>query len=642
MFGSNILDAAIGLALVYLLASLIVSAATELLAGWLGWRADKLLDGIRNLINSPGCEDWAQRLYNHALIQGLSPLPTKTFTIGTFRLAPLPPGPSYIPSGVFSAALLGLVQERTILVITANTLQGLLNAPLYAHTAALDIKKAILQLADNVPLSSSSLDARIQTDLRALANRLPDVDATDSATIATVLLRTFLNSFNDTYLAEIIHEIPNEKLRTSLGQLLQQSNGNLERLNEAVEAWFNDAMERVSGWYKRHTQWVQVLLGLGLTFALNLDSISIVRVLSTDSFGLLKAAVAEAQKFPSSVPSANNSSLSNALRLLDTEFTSRTLPIGWTDGRAPTAPADEFDLRRWPGWSWVDWFNTIRHHLIGWLLTVVVVSLGAPFLFGLINRFTPIRSSGPPPQQQSNSAGNITSEFMAIETPKPASQPKIESFGRVRIAISSAYIAILLIFWLLAILVVWPDAKTPELIGVPDELRYLLLVTSGGALGSALVTLLSLSSILDTRFEQRRVVHNWMWRNLLLNMLFAIPLAIGLFLFVRGFLLRTEAKLTDFNPYGLLFASVLVGMSAVTQNRPLMVENKGFKTSHSMGVKTALDGPGTAGPEGHVECPESEPANDDTQFSRSRMVSAPDCTRAWDQPGDRRPVFALS
>src|SRR5258708_36920234 len=83
-------------------------------------------------------------------------------------------------------------------------------------------------------------------------------------------------------------------------------------------------------------------------------------------------------------------------------------------------------------------------------------------------------------------------------------------------------------------------------------------------------------------------------------------------------------------------------VSAVPKNQPVMVEIKGFKTSHSMGVKTALDGPGTAGPEGHVECPESEPANDDTQFSRSRMVSAPDCTRAWDQPGDRWSVFALS
>jgi hypothetical protein len=75
-------------------------------------------------------------------------------------------------------------------------------------------------------------------------------------------------------------------------------------------------------------------------------------------------------------------------------------------------------------------------------------------------------------------------------------------------------------------------------------------------------------------------------------------------------------------------------LSAVTQNRPVMVEIKGFKTSHSMGVKTALIGPITAGREGHVECPESEPANDDILFSPTGMVSAPDCTRTWDQSRD--------
>ena len=66
----------------------------------------------------------------------------------------------------------------------------------------------------------------------------------------------------------------------------------------------------------------------------------------------------------------------------------------------------------------------------------------------------------------------------------------------------------------------------------------------------------------------------------------------------------------------------LAHLSAVTQNQPLKVEIKGFKTGHFSEVKTALVGLGTAGPEGHVECPESEPANDDIQFSRSRMVSA--------------------
>src|ERR1700758_1420099 len=91
-----------------------------------------------------------------------------------------------------------------------------------------------------------------------------------------------------------------------------------------------------------------------------------------------------------------------------------------------------------------------------------------------------------------------------------------------------------------------------------------------------------------------------------------------------------------------LIETDLRNVSAVTQNRPLMVEIKGFKTSHSLGVKTALIGPITAGREGHVECPENEPAADGIQLTGTKMVSAPDCTRTWDQSRDCWSIFALS
>jgi len=55
-----------------------------------------------------------------------------------------------------------------------------------------------------------------------------------------------------------------------------------------------------------------------------------------------------------------------------------------------------------------------------------------------------------------------------------------------------------------------------------------------------------------------------------------------------------------------------------------VVEIKGFKTSHSLGVKTAHIGPIPAGSEAHVECPESKPGDHQIQFSQPRMVSAPD------------------
>jgi transposase len=53
-----------------------------------------------------------------------------------------------------------------------------------------------------------------------------------------------------------------------------------------------------------------------------------------------------------------------------------------------------------------------------------------------------------------------------------------------------------------------------------------------------------------------------------------------------------------------------------------MVESKGFKTGHFLEPKTARLGLITAAPDGHVECPESEPADNDIQFSRSGLVPA--------------------
>jgi hypothetical protein len=61
-------------------------------------------------------------------------------------------------------------------------------------------------------------------------------------------------------------------------------------------------------------------------------------------------------------------------------------------------------------------------------------------------------------------------------------------------------------------------------------------------------------------------------------------------------------------------------MSAVTQTQPLKVEIKGFKTSHFLEQKTAPRNSPDAGPMGHVELPESEPANNDLQFKRPRLV----------------------
>ncbi|MBV8970405.1 MAG: hypothetical protein JO331_15285 [Verrucomicrobia bacterium] len=511
MFGSDILDVAVGLVFVYLLASLIVSTITELLAGWLSWRAKKLEDGIRNLINSPGAKDWAKDLYEHPLIKGMSPLPTK---VRLFKLVPPSPGPSYLPARTFSTALIGLLQNsQPIIQQVTNALQGVLKTATDPHSSVAEVKKAVLQAAGNVRLASppGTLELRIKADLESVAAKIPDSQVTlgqltagvqtivnklsdtdptqanlkkqlqslvpnaqalsgtvdqlkgslqtlinnitdysapvltikndlqtllnnipgeaDSAAVAVDLVRAFANNVWDRYLSDIISQLPEGKLQTALTTLLQQTEGDLENFKKAVETWFDDAMDRVSGWYKRHTQWVQLILGVALIFVFNLDSVSIVRALSEDNSGLLKTVVAKAEKFvgqtpinsnppasaqPSPTPTSSPAPSPETLGDLRAELSALMLPIGWTSGPANFS-ADNPDFRNWPGFQgigkdphqWFDnWLHIIYHHFFGWLLTVIAVSLGAPFWFDLLSKIISIRSSGEPPPDKQKDNGS--------------------------------------------------------------------------------------------------------------------------------------------------------------------------------------------------------------------------------------------
>lgn len=67
------------------------------------------------------------------------------------------------------------------------------------------------------------------------------------------------------------------------------------------------------------------------------------------------------------------------------------LPIGWASVDDPK--------RKWPGLRFEGeggWGEQIQWHWLGWLLTALAISLGAPFWFDLLNKFIVIRSAVKP------------------------------------------------------------------------------------------------------------------------------------------------------------------------------------------------------------------------------------------------------
>ncbi len=98
MFGSQVLEVAIGLVFVYLLLSLLCSALNELIEAWLKNRAKNLEKGIRNLLSDPEQGGLTAAIYDHPLIKALY-RDKKNL-------------PSYIPSHTFALALLDVMAKR--------------------------------------------------------------------------------------------------------------------------------------------------------------------------------------------------------------------------------------------------------------------------------------------------------------------------------------------------------------------------------------------------------------------------------------------------------------------------------------------------------------------------------------------------
>jgi hypothetical protein len=108
MFNSPILDVAIGLAFIFLLLSLLVSALCEMLSGVFRWRAAHLWTGLEHLLQSAEARN---RLYNHPLVKGLSPIGAATNLADPAYKPDVSKCPSYIPSRVFALALVDVLRD---------------------------------------------------------------------------------------------------------------------------------------------------------------------------------------------------------------------------------------------------------------------------------------------------------------------------------------------------------------------------------------------------------------------------------------------------------------------------------------------------------------------------------------------------
>jgi hypothetical protein len=161
---------------------------------------------------------------------------------------------------------------------------------------------------------------------------------------------------------------------TSVGDSLQEfydrAGGDVARFRQDAEAWFDDHMERVSGLYRRWSQRIVWIAAAVLVVVLNANSFRIAQTLWNDPSKraaiVAKAGTAESAQNP-------NEAINDL-----------PLPIGWSNG-----------YHSW-GWVWM---------VVGMLITLGAISLGAPFWFDVLSRFSRIRQTGTPPPASNATRG---------------------------------------------------------------------------------------------------------------------------------------------------------------------------------------------------------------------------------------------
>jgi hypothetical protein len=336
MFSSGILDLLIGLALLYFLLATLCLALQELMAGLFASRAKVLVAALENMLGD--AKGLLDGFFAHPAVRAISgPSLGKTGFLTWFR-GKGAGKPSYVAAGTFCQVLIDLVLSRT-------------------PQSAAPQKSVLLDLTGPEP---------------------------DRAEAGFALLKR---------LHETVAELPDSGAKRMLSMALNEARGDIDRAKAGIEAWFNGTMERASGWYKRHTQCWVLVYAIALTVALNGDSIMVVNALSTDestrqSVAAFAAGVVERPPSSTGEPADASSRVAEILELTRQSH----LTLGWVLRKSDSDGSALDDPRRFPRDA-----SKIAVKILGLLVTVLAISLGAPFWFDLLNRLVNLRSTGKPP-----------------------------------------------------------------------------------------------------------------------------------------------------------------------------------------------------------------------------------------------------
>lgn len=223
----------------------------------------------------------------------------------------------------------------------------------------------------------------------------------------------------------------------------------LAQVKSNLEDWFNGTMDRVSGWYKRRTQYWLLAIGAFAAVLFNLDALTVADRLINDhalraaAVSHAEGATGEGQALPDDDLEAVRATLSGigypiGWRYVPTE--DKAAPADPKTGRHPPVRLLGYDLwypqpapqscGQWgPNGCLEERFiglGEVLGMITGWLVTAAAISFGAPFWFDVLNKIMVIRSTVKP-REKSQEEGS--EDRAKSKLPPGAPETILEVFG---------------------------------------------------------------------------------------------------------------------------------------------------------------------------------------------------------------------
>jgi hypothetical protein len=173
-----------------------------------------------------------------------------------------------------------------------------------------------------------------------------------------------------------------DDVKSVITGLIDDADTTINDLRKNLQTWFDSSMERISGWYKRKAQLISLIIAIILTIGFNVNTITVGQSLWQNPVLRTQIADEVAVAIESCKGKGNLEDCSSFREVKKNRDILKKFPIGWPESAAGIPSTGSCFFIK----------------IIGWLITALAVSLGAPFWFDVLDKLNSIRSAGLKPK----------------------------------------------------------------------------------------------------------------------------------------------------------------------------------------------------------------------------------------------------